>query len=94
MLAEVYKKSGQYMSDIKKGSIVWFWHKPSKDWQKGKVIAVNRYGLAVRYKSKVTLLPIYQRAYTAYDTPKPLIPAPQSFTEWWKERGHEPARLK
>lgn len=65
---------------VQKKSIVWFWHHKSKEWRRGKVIAVNRWGLVIRAKSKLHFASYYERVVLASD-PKPSN-KPPTVTEW------------
>lgn len=81
-------------SNIQKGSIVWYWHKETEQWLRGKVITINKYygpymhlrGLWVKNRKtlKPYFVPLWQTAYPASE-PKPDF---KGYADWAEASGY------
>lgn len=62
------------MSDIKKGSVVWYFDSIIHEWRKGKVLAVNKYGLTIkkRHNHYSGWLASHDGLVITADQPKPV----------------------
>lgn len=60
------------MSDVKKGTIVWYYDEKLRDWKRGKVFCVNRWGIHVKQRhSGKTLYFRYTDPVVPASEPKP-----------------------